>query len=582
MAQQYDFLSGVQSGQNWIDGLFQQQAQRQAGRAVAGGDFNAGANTLLRNGDLQGGLGLRSRGQAEQQKATEDQLKFTVNAARGLRQVRAQGGNVMEAYQALTPALVQMGTTPEQIAQLGEQISTNPGILDQIEQISGQQLRELQIVNLGDGEARAIDKSTGEVVQSYSAPRQPTRVAVGNDYIEVGPDGQVTPLYQGAKAPEYRTVRNSDGTDAIVEVGGRPGAVVAPPAGSVDVVSIIQDVLPGVKPNSGLREPDQNASAGGARNSYHLRGQAIDVPRQPGKTVNELRDEFRARGLDVREALDEGDHWHFAWGNDAQVPNYGRGAQMSSGGGSRVVAQGQNNGPSRSEVEQQHRFARQDRGDLRQLRAQFEALPDVKQYREVEAAYRQVQQLTQNTGNAADDIATVFSYMKMLDPGSVVREGEYALVGRAQGVVGQALTALQRLDSGQQLTPELRRALRESAGRVLESRRQRYDAVAQQYRGYAQEDGFDPNRVVPLAPQSGQRQRQTNAPGIPFNLAQPQLQARQRLVQSGANPRSPVGSALNPRYINPSDERGSWANVREGEYYVNPQGEVLRRGPRRR
>jgi hypothetical protein len=52
---------------------------------------------------------------------------------------------------------------------------------------------------------------------------------------------------------------------------------------------------------------------GGAANSYHLAGYAIDVQRRPGVPHQALDAALRRAGYLLVESLDEGDHSHFAF-----------------------------------------------------------------------------------------------------------------------------------------------------------------------------------------------------------------------------------------------------------------------------
>ena len=54
--------------------------------------------------------------------------------------------------------------------------------------------------------------------------------------------------------------------------------------------------------------------------------------------------------------------------------------------------------------------------------------------------------------NAPAQMAMVFNFMKMLDPGSVVRESEYAAAARARGVADSAVNLIEKIQSGQVLT----------------------------------------------------------------------------------------------------------------------------------
>ena len=62
------------------------------------------------------------------------------------------------------------------------------------------------------------------------------------------------------------------------------------------------------------RSPEHNRRVGGARNSWHLAGRAIDIARAPGVSHAEIAAAFRAAGYHLIESLDEGDHTHLAFG----------------------------------------------------------------------------------------------------------------------------------------------------------------------------------------------------------------------------------------------------------------------------
>ena len=65
---------------------------------------------------------------------------------------------------------------------------------------------------------------------------------------------------------------------------------------------------------STYRTPQHNRRVGGVRNSYHIRGRAIDIARRPGVTHSQIAAAFRNAGYQLIESLDEGDHSHFAFG----------------------------------------------------------------------------------------------------------------------------------------------------------------------------------------------------------------------------------------------------------------------------
>ena len=64
---------------------------------------------------------------------------------------------------------------------------------------------------------------------------------------------------------------------------------------------------------STYRTPEHNRRVGGVRNSWHIRGRAIDIARKPGVTHSQIAAAFRNAGYQLIESLDEGDHSHFAF-----------------------------------------------------------------------------------------------------------------------------------------------------------------------------------------------------------------------------------------------------------------------------
>ena len=65
---------------------------------------------------------------------------------------------------------------------------------------------------------------------------------------------------------------------------------------------------------STFRTRERNRLVGGAPNSFHLSGRAIDIARRPGVRHADIEASFRNAGFVLIESLDEGDHSHFAFG----------------------------------------------------------------------------------------------------------------------------------------------------------------------------------------------------------------------------------------------------------------------------
>ena len=78
-----------------------------------------------------------------------------------------------------------------------------------------------------------------------------------------------------------------------------------------------------------------------------------------------------------------------------------------------------------------------------------------KGYQEVKSAYGRI---LSSEDSAVGDLSLIFGYMKMLDPGSVVREGEFATAQNAAGVPDRVLNLYNRVASGERLNKSQRQS----------------------------------------------------------------------------------------------------------------------------
>jgi hypothetical protein len=125
-----------------------------------------------------------------------------------------------------------------------------------------------------------------------------------------------------------------------------------------------------------------------------------------------------------------------------------------------------------------------------------------KEFTQLSGDYRMIQDgisrveagAAQDSG--AGDIALVYGYMKILDPGSVVREGEFATAETAGGVAQQYINLYNKLLQGQRMTPEVRNQFIASAKSLAERKKSEFDAHAQRFSGFAQQYGINPDEVV--------------------------------------------------------------------------------------
>ena len=76
---------------------------------------------------------------------------------------------------------------------------------------------------------------------------------------------------------------------------------------------------------------------------------------------------------------------------------------------------------------------------------------------------------------AAGDVAMVFAFMKMLDPGSVVRESEFATAANTGGLGERVRAQINRAVEGTRLDNTVRRDFAETARDEMTSRRENYE-----------------------------------------------------------------------------------------------------------
>jgi hypothetical protein len=146
----------------------------------------------------------------------------------------------------------------------------------------------------------------------------------------------------------------------------------------------------------------------------------------------------------------------------------------------------------------------------RDLRTEFQGLPTTKAFKEVQTAYDQINYALSNP-SAASDLAAATKYMKILDPGSVVRESELGMAMAATGKIDQLSNYYNRLQTGEKLTPSQRKDFSKLAKGLYDAAAGRYNESAAEYRGMAKEYGLNPERTAKETPiQTGPEQ-----PSIP-------------------------------------------------------------------
>lgn len=181
-------------------------------------------------------------------------------------------------------------------------------------------------------------------------------------------------------------------------------------------------------------------------------------------------------------------------------------------------------------------------------RQDFDTTPEVKAYR---AAVPVLVSAARAAPTAAGDLDLIYAMGKIMDPNSVVREGEMKLAGgsgswadRLQGFVGKGSGAGPGLPAG------MRKRLVDALANRVAALGGSYNQTASTYEGYAKGSGIDPKYLVGEHP--GQ-------------------QIRNAGLTSGSKKTSPAGGAV--KIANDAD----YADLKSGALFIAPDGSRRRK-----
>lgn len=361
-------------------------------------------------------------------------------------------------------------------------------------------------VNMAPGN-RLVDPTTGKVIASAPFAPRPITIGEGDTVIEYAP---------GAGGSPDDIFSRMIGAESNGNQFAADGSPLTSPAGAIGIAQVMPGTAPEAAALAGVpfdeerykTDPQYNAQLGRA----YFEKQLQDFG-DPALAVAA----YNAGPGAVQKALERGgrDGWiNFV---PAETQGYVQ-KVLGGGGGSRVIGQGPPKGKGTPPSGYRwaadgnlepipggpaypkgagNRNTTSDRKAAADLRKEFNARQEIKDFKEVRTSFMQIRSVATNPkATPQDDIALVFSFMKMLDPGSVVREGEFALAGRAAGLPGRIVLAMQRVDNGAGLTPEQRREMLMTANRVYQPREAAYNRIAEEYQSYARDYGIDPNSIA--------------------------------------------------------------------------------------
>lgn len=134
--------------------------------------------------------------------------------------------------------------------------------------------------------------------------------------------------------------------------------------------------------------------------------------------------------------------------------------------------------------------------DVTGIRKEVQSLPSYKNITQAVPIYRAMTEAAGRDSKAAD-LNLVYGLGKIMDPTSVVREGEMVMVNKTAGLPEWLVGAINGLNGGARLTPETRKAIMAEAHGRMQSYSESYNQDAQFYRGIVGRQGMKAEDVLP-------------------------------------------------------------------------------------
>jgi hypothetical protein len=129
------------------------------------------------------------------------------------------------------------------------------------------------------------------------------------------------------------------------------------------------------------------------------------------------------------------------------------------------------------------------------IRKDYISTPEVKAFNEMKTSFGQIN-AGLNAKSAAGDLTAATKFMKLLDPGSVVRESELYLAMNATGLIDRIANYKSRLENGEVLNPKQREDFRNVANQLFKAAENTKLTYDKQYEDIARSNNLDPSKII--------------------------------------------------------------------------------------
>lgn len=133
------------------------------------------------------------------------------------------------------------------------------------------------------------------------------------------------------------------------------------------------------------------------------------------------------------------------------------------------------------------------------VRGDFRSEPIYKAHSEVQSAHSQISQ-SLKMNSPAGDLAGATKLMKILDPGSVVRESELGMAMAASGLMDRATNYADMVIKGTKLTPTQRKDFQALADALMNESTKQYAGKRNEYKGIAERNGLSVEDILGTEP----------------------------------------------------------------------------------